>query len=376
MSSQLWVVRAGKGARYVDEFLTGQYIGIGFAELATDDLSEVTEDELKQRIDGPAMRNYAGQVSNFVYRMEVGDLVVVPRLTAKARDYLVGEVTGPYRHVDPAPPSGHHQRAVKWLGSFPREDLSPEAVNTLGAIQTIFRATAVEAELRSLITQLSPLDAQGASPGAGAPRATPTAITSGAAPATATTTGNPVVAHVQATAHPLPTAQLDIELDARGRARVVSAHPALVMEQTPRHVDPSGDWSGVPGVYVLTGTDLLHAAVRTGVERTLTTTLIVKPWAYVGLSEDFLSRLGSHRQSKPEWRRALLVRSGGTQPFSSDDIKYLEHRIYSVLAETEEVQLAQSVPRGNLSAKPRHPAMLDACADTVVAVLRLTGTLI
>ncbi len=65
------------------------------------------------------------------------------------------------------------------------------------------------------------------------------------------------------------------------------------MEQVPRHVDPGKEWAGVPGVYVLTGTDLQHAAVRTGVERTLTTTLIVKPWAYVGLSEDFLSRLSS-----------------------------------------------------------------------------------
>ncbi len=73
----------------------------------------------------------------------------------------------------------------------------------------------------------------------------------------------------------------------------------------------------------------------------------------MGLSEDFLSRLGSHRQGKPEWRRALLVRSGGTQPFSSDDSKYLEQQVYKVLAETNEVQLAQAVPRGNLSAHPR-----------------------
>ncbi len=140
-------------------------------------------------------------------------------------------------------------------------------------------------------------------------------------------------------------------------------------------LDPGPDWANVPGIYVLTGTDLQHAAVRTGVERTLTTTLIVKPWAYVGLSEDFLSRLNSHRSSKQEWRRALLVRSGG-QPFSSDDIKYLEQQVHAVLVATDEVQLAQAVPRGNLSAHPRNPALLDACADTIVAVLRLTGTLI
>ncbi len=69
------------------------------------------------------------------------------------------------------------------------------------------------------------------------------------------------------------------------------------------------------------------------------------------------------------------MRSGG-QPFSSDDIKYLEQQVHAVLVATDEVQLAQAVPRGNLSAHPRNPALLDARADTVVAVLRLTGTLI
>ncbi|GAA2018510.1 hypothetical protein WDZ16_09500 [Pseudokineococcus marinus] len=104
-------------------------------------------------------------------------------------------------------------------------------------------------------------------------------------------------------------------------------------------------------------------------------TSIVRPWAYVGLSEKFFDRMSSHRQSKEEWRRALLVRSGAT-PFSSDDIKYLEARVHAVLTETQEVTLAQAVPNGNASAQPRNPAFLDQCADAVVAVLRLTGTLI
>ncbi len=173
----------------------------------------------------------------------------------------------------------------------------------------------------------------------------------------------------------LPPVQVDVRLDGHGRASVVCDHPALVMEQVPRHLDPSRQWGGVPGIYVLTGTDLEQACARTGLERTLTTTLVVRPWAYVGLSEDFLGRLGSHRQRKPEWRRALLVRSGGTA-FSSDDIKYLEAKVHGVLAGTGEVRLDQATPRGNLSAQPRNVTLLDACAEAVVSVLRLTGTLI
>ncbi len=367
MSDELWVVRAGEKAKYVDEFVVGSYVAISFIEFAAEDLSSVDESGLKGRITGPTDRSYANQLISFTYRMQVGDLVIVPRLTSRSRDYLVARLTGPYQHVSAAPASGPHRRAVEWLGSFPREALSQSATNTLGAISTVFRPTAVGAELRDLLTALTPLDANSTVRSPARPAQPPAGQHQQGAGALPVSVAPPP--------RPLSQAQLDIDLDVEGRARITSAHPALVMEQTPRHIDPRQDWGGVPGIYVLTGTDLQQSSSRTGNERTLTTTLIVRPWAYVGLSEDFLSRIGSHRQSKPEWRRALLVRSAA-QPFSSDDIKYLEHKVHAVLEETGEVLLAQATPRGNLSAHPRNPAMLDACADTVVAVLRLTGTLI
>ena len=346
MTEQLWVIRAGSGASFAEDFISRGIVGVDFSDIADDDLALVGEEALKAR--GTSQREHvlAGQLSAFAFRVEVGDLVIVPRLP-KIRDYLVGRVTSPYKHVVDAPALGHHQRSVEWLGTFDREAISPSAINTLGAIQTIFRPTAVEAELRSLITDLKPVTESGSGrPSQGTDR-----------------TLN------------LPRARLDVDLDELGRARIVCGHPALVMEQVPRHVNPGEGWAGVPGIYVLTGTDLEQASVRTGPERTLTTTLIVRPWAYVGLSEDFLGRLGSHRQSKPEWRRSLLIRSAAS-PFSSDDIKYLEHKVHAVLHETGEVLMPQTTPRGTLSAHPHNPEFLDACADTIVSVLRLTGTLI
>jgi hypothetical protein len=340
MAEELWVVRAGERARYAEDFQSGEYIAVGFMDFFPDDLDGTSEIELRRRAASPAERTFASQLSAFAYRLDIGDYVIVP-LLPRRRSYLVGQVIGPYRHIAPAPASGPHRRTVKWLGEFPREGLSTGATNTLGAIQTIFRPTAAEAELRAQIAGLPPIDR---------PK------------------------HPLAHDGPEPV-QLDIDVAPDGRARIVCVYPALAMEQTPRHLDPGREWRGVPGIYVLTGTELEHAAVRTGKERTLTTTLIVRPWAYIGLSEDFFSRLASHRQGKPEWRRALLVRSNAA-PFSSDDIKYLERRIYDLLLATEEVQIDQTTPRGNLSALPRNPGALDACADTVVAVLRLTGTLI
>lgn len=362
MTGQLWVVRAGEQARFVSEFHSGGYVAVGFREVATDDLLAVSPDGLKARATSNAEKHAAGQLINLAFNVQVDDVVIVPRLP-KRRDYLVGRVTGPYRHVSPDNPSGHHQRPVQWLGAFDREAVSQEATKTLGAIQTVFRPTRAEAELRTVITNLKPLDDNPA--------------TSNPVPTRPVTPRREesVVVSTTPLASTLPPVQVDVRLDGHGRASVVCDHPALVMEQVPRHLDPSRQWGGVPGIYVLTGTDLEQACARTGLERTLTTTLIVRPWAYVGLSEDFLGRLGSHRQSKPEWRRALLVRSGGTA-FSSDDIKYLEAKVHGVLAGTGEVRLDQATPRGNLSAQPRNVTLLDACAEAVVSVLRLTGTLI
>ena len=271
------MIRAGRGAPYADDFLSGGFVGVGFSELASDDLVAVGEQVLKARATNAKERVFAGQLSAFAFRVEVGDLVIVPRLP-KIRDYLVGQVTGPYRHAVDAPASGHHLRSVKWLGTFDREVLSRPAINTLGAILTIFRPTAVEAELRSLITDLKPVGTD----------------------------------HPKRQGTPEPTlnlrrALLDVELDEMGRAHIACVHPALVMEQVPRHVNPGQGWSGVPGIYVLTGTDLEQASVRTGPERTLTTTLIVRPWAYVGSERGLLGQIG---QPSAEQARVAQISAG------------------------------------------------------------------
>jgi predicted Mrr-cat superfamily restriction endonuclease len=156
VTDQLWVVRAGEKARHADDFRSGSFIAIGFEDFFLGDLGSVTEPELRGRADDPAQRNSASQLAAFAYHLDVGDYVIVP-LLPKERRYLVGQVTGPYIHVAPPPRSGSHRRPVTWLGVFPREGLSAAGTNTLGAIQTIFRPTAVEAELRALIAGLSPI---------------------------------------------------------------------------------------------------------------------------------------------------------------------------------------------------------------------------
>ncbi len=80
MTAQLWVVRAGKNARYVDEFLTNAYVAVDFRDIAPDDLSATTDATLRARATDPRLRIFANQVGNFAYQIAVGDLVIVPRV--------------------------------------------------------------------------------------------------------------------------------------------------------------------------------------------------------------------------------------------------------------------------------------------------------
>jgi hypothetical protein len=91
MAEQLWVIRAGQGARFVDDFLSGRIVGVDFSELASDDLAALGDRALKARATNPSERTFAGQLSAFAFGVDLGDLVIVPRLP-KVRDYLVGRV--------------------------------------------------------------------------------------------------------------------------------------------------------------------------------------------------------------------------------------------------------------------------------------------
>ena len=59
-----------------------------------------------------------GQLFRFVHEIKAGDLIVYP--SKRDKRVYVGEVTGPYLHVEKGSDSYPHRRAVKWLKEFPR----------------------------------------------------------------------------------------------------------------------------------------------------------------------------------------------------------------------------------------------------------------
>lgn len=140
--STTWMVRAGEGGYLIDDFKSHSVVAIGWAELG--DLSTISsKDELRQRID----RTYpeavdrsravsANTVWKFLKEFKAGDIVMSYNPTT--RMYLVGEISGPCRYDAALLEDYTNIRPVKWTGSVSRDDLSINARNSLGAIQTLF----------------------------------------------------------------------------------------------------------------------------------------------------------------------------------------------------------------------------------------------
>lgn len=141
--TKAWMVRAGRNARFIEDFRNRSMIGIGW--FAIGDLANLTtkaEILEKVRIAYPAYSDQAAmmaasQLSRFKSEFKIGDRVVSydPRL----RRYLCGEIASGYKFVaDVAEEEFLNQRSVVWLHEKPRDEISQSARNSLGSISTIF----------------------------------------------------------------------------------------------------------------------------------------------------------------------------------------------------------------------------------------------
>ena len=141
--SSTWMVRAGQGGRFFDDFKERSIVAIGWR--AVRDLSKLhTRDEIAKAVRDayPDFRDQAvtmtaGQLYRFAIEFAERDRVVT--YDPRARVYLCGEIAGPYLFW-PNEESEEflNQRAVAWTHEKPRDQLSAVARNSLGAISTIF----------------------------------------------------------------------------------------------------------------------------------------------------------------------------------------------------------------------------------------------
>lgn len=160
----MWMVRAGRGASRLDEFLTG-HVAIAFGgesigPIAQGDArAEVIERYRKTYPswrDGKAV-NAAGQVHRFHREVQTGDAVIT--YDPETRRYLLGAFTGPAEFQGGDSGNAPYQRPVKWSRKVARDSLSVGTRNSLGSTLTLFRIPdEAAAEMRAASQPLDAVD--------------------------------------------------------------------------------------------------------------------------------------------------------------------------------------------------------------------------
>jgi restriction system protein len=141
------MVRAGRNAQFLDEFLELGVVGIGWRDIG--DLSGFrTQKAVLQavRTTWPDWKPgkqamSASQLYRFASEMSVKDKILT--YDPHRRIYHLGSIAGDYRHAPGTIEGNPHLRSVTWEAEIERDRLSVSAKNSLGAISTLFRVPEV-----------------------------------------------------------------------------------------------------------------------------------------------------------------------------------------------------------------------------------------
>lgn len=145
MTRAAWMIRAGEGASMVEQCIEGSFIGVGFGQHIFSEVPATARREDIARAYRKAcpewsehkIANASGQLFRFLSEVKIGDEVVTG--DPARRLYYLGTVDSEAEFVATAVDSMPFRRKVRWSKKSPRDDLSVETRNTLGAIQTLFR---------------------------------------------------------------------------------------------------------------------------------------------------------------------------------------------------------------------------------------------
>ncbi len=152
--ADLWVVRAGKGGTYADEFEQIGIAAIGFgieesvSGLKSRDaiLSALTRQYPNMK-PGRAV-NWASQLHRFVHEIKQGDTILTP--IQDTREIMIGTCAGPYRYEPDQDRELHHIRPVSWTTRISRDELSVQARNSAGSTLTLFSMNQHRDEIEAL----------------------------------------------------------------------------------------------------------------------------------------------------------------------------------------------------------------------------------
>lgn len=137
--ASMWMVRAGRNAVSLDEFLDESIVAIGFGE-ASDLPLGATKDQVTRRVGealgghkSGAQANFVGQIYRFLSEIRAGDHVCTS--DPAQRRYCLGRVLEGDGVREGSLP---RYRRVEWTHHVSRDQLTARSRNSLGAIMTLF----------------------------------------------------------------------------------------------------------------------------------------------------------------------------------------------------------------------------------------------
>lgn len=151
-----WMIRAGRGGTYIEDFETKGYAAIGWAMLG--DLTQypnaeaIREAYLREYTQAKpqAMANAVAMIVKFRDRIKKGDTII--SYDSETRRYLIGEDQGIYLHQPDEIGDYANLRKVSWQGWVDRDALSQSTKNSLGSTLTLFSVSDdVIAEMRAAL---------------------------------------------------------------------------------------------------------------------------------------------------------------------------------------------------------------------------------
>lgn len=155
--SNNWMIRAGRGGTYIEDFETKGYAAVGWARLG--DLNQypnaeaIREAYLREfaQAKPQAMANAVAMIVKFRDHIRQGDTIV--SYDTETRQYLVGEDQGQYIYKPEEVGDYPNLRVVNWQGRVDRDALSQAAKNSLGSTLTLFSVSDdVIAEMRAALS--------------------------------------------------------------------------------------------------------------------------------------------------------------------------------------------------------------------------------
>jgi restriction system protein len=137
-----WMIRAGRGGTYIEDFETKGYAAIGWGRLG--DLSQYSDaDDIREaylreftQAKPQAMANAVAMIVKFQDQISKGDTII--SYDTETRQYLVGEDQGQYVYKPGEVGDYPNLRVVKWQGRVDRDALRQTTKNSLGSVLTLF----------------------------------------------------------------------------------------------------------------------------------------------------------------------------------------------------------------------------------------------